>query len=186
MEVQTKHETGRFQACTSNPRTCHNLTRNSTQEVFKPACVTRAEFISGMKKERIASAEGLKVYTGSTCQQINPDMSQLNPEFNPKSSLHTFDTGFLEPAEFREFYKFCFQFNREGTIKVPLTCHNYQHETPPSVLSRTLPNRTHNLSQLNPNFSHASQISHSLTHSLTHSRLKCNPTTIHRISRRNW
>jgi hypothetical protein len=169
--------------CHNLTRTCHNLTRNSLPQIeFKPACVTRAEFISGMKKERIASAEGLKVYTGwSTCQQINPNMSQLNPEFTPKSALHTFDTGFLEPAEFREFYKFCFQFNREGTIKVPLTCHNYQHEPPLSVLSRTLPNRTHNLSQLNPNFSHAS-----LIHSLTHSRLKCNPTTIRRISRRNW
>lgn len=29
--------------------------------------------------------------------------------------LPTLDTGFLDHSEFRDFYKFCFQFNRQGT-----------------------------------------------------------------------
>ncbi len=32
-----------------------------------------------------------------------------------KALLPTLDTGFLDQKEFREFYKFCFQFNRQGT-----------------------------------------------------------------------
>ena len=32
-----------------------------------------------------------------------------------KSILPSLDTGFLEASEFKEFYKFCFQFNRQGT-----------------------------------------------------------------------
>jgi len=32
-----------------------------------------------------------------------------------KELLPSLDTGFLEQAEFKDFYKFCFQFNRQGT-----------------------------------------------------------------------
>lgn len=32
-----------------------------------------------------------------------------------KELLPSFDLGFMEGDEFREFYKFCFQFSREGT-----------------------------------------------------------------------
>jgi len=31
------------------------------------------------------------------------------------NALPSLDTGFLEQTEFKDFYKFCFQFNREGT-----------------------------------------------------------------------
>lgn len=34
-----------------------------------------------------------------------------------KKLLPTLDTGFLEVSEFREFYKFCFKFNCQGTYK---------------------------------------------------------------------
>lgn len=34
-----------------------------------------------------------------------------------KQMLPTLDTGFLEATEFRDFYKFCFQFNCEGTYR---------------------------------------------------------------------
>eukprot|EP00546_Thalassionema_frauenfeldii_P008241 CAMPEP_0178915004 /NCGR_PEP_ID=MMETSP0786-20121207/11765_1 /TAXON_ID=186022 /ORGANISM="Thalassionema frauenfeldii, Strain CCMP 1798" /LENGTH=206 /DNA_ID=CAMNT_0020588025 /DNA_START=349 /DNA_END=969 /DNA_ORIENTATION=+ len=34
-----------------------------------------------------------------------------------KEKLPALDTGFLDQAEFKDFYKFCFQFNREGTHK---------------------------------------------------------------------
>lgn len=34
-----------------------------------------------------------------------------------KSILPSLDTGFLERTEFKELYKFCFQFNRQGTHK---------------------------------------------------------------------
>lgn len=59
----------------------------------KQGCITRKEFVSGMETNYIADAEGLK------------------------SSLYTFDSGFLESSEFREFFKFVFQFSREGTNK---------------------------------------------------------------------
>jgi hypothetical protein len=34
---------------------------------------------------------------------------------NLESLKPTLDTGFLENSEFKDFYKFCFQFNRQGT-----------------------------------------------------------------------
>mmetsp|Transcript_12440 Transcript_12440/g.18246 ORF Transcript_12440/g.18246 Transcript_12440/m.18246 type:complete len:250 (-) Transcript_12440:95-844(-) len=34
-----------------------------------------------------------------------------------KELLPSLDTGFLDETEFKDFYKFCFQFNREGTHK---------------------------------------------------------------------
>jgi hypothetical protein len=37
-------------------------------------------------------------------------------KFN-KVVLPTLDTGFLDPSEFKDFYKFCFNFNRQGTHK---------------------------------------------------------------------
>mmetsp|Transcript_31012 Transcript_31012/g.29620 ORF Transcript_31012/g.29620 Transcript_31012/m.29620 type:complete len:222 (+) Transcript_31012:221-886(+) len=62
--------------------------------VSKPGQVTRKEFTTGMtnvfKKD---SLEGLKTV------------------------LPSLDPGFLERAPFRDFYKFVFQFNREGTHK---------------------------------------------------------------------
>jgi hypothetical protein len=61
--------------------------------VSKPGTVTRKEFTTGMlttfKKD---SAEGLK------------------------SILSTLDPGFLERGPFREFYRYVFQFSREGKL----------------------------------------------------------------------
>ena len=37
------------------------------------------------------------------------------PDFG--KCLPSLDTGFMEQKEFKDFYKFCFQFNREGTHK---------------------------------------------------------------------
>lgn len=59
----------------------------------KPGCITRTEFIQGMRTMRKESLESLK---------------QMAPSCDP---------GFLERNEFREFYKFVFQFSREGTRK---------------------------------------------------------------------
>ena len=59
----------------------------------KPGCVTRAEFRAGMHTMRKESVEALK------------------------KSLPSFDPGFLERNEFRDFYKFVFQFSRDGTRK---------------------------------------------------------------------
>ena len=64
--------------------------------ISKPGMVTRKEFTTGMlttfKKD---SAEGLK------------------------SILSTLDPGFLERGPFREFYRYVFQFSREGNICFP-------------------------------------------------------------------
>lgn len=59
----------------------------------KPGAITKTEFIEGMKTIRKNSVSDLK------------------------SHLATLDPGFLERPEFREFYKFVFQFSREGTYK---------------------------------------------------------------------
>jgi len=59
----------------------------------KPGCVTKEEFAAGMEKNNVADEDRLK------------------------SSLSLFDPGFLEAAEFREFFAFVFQFSREGTNK---------------------------------------------------------------------
>lgn len=42
---------------------------------------------------------------------------QLDSISKFQSLLPALDTGFLDRTEFREFYKFCFQFNRAGTHK---------------------------------------------------------------------
>lgn len=59
----------------------------------KPGQVTRSEFVAGMKSMRVST------------------MAEL------KGRVPSFDTGFLEKSEFREFYRFCFTFSREGTHK---------------------------------------------------------------------
>lgn len=59
----------------------------------KSGCITRSEFVSGMESNYIADAAALQ------------------------GSLYTFETGFLETAEFRDFFRFVFQFSREGTNK---------------------------------------------------------------------
>lgn len=59
----------------------------------KPGCITRAEFHAGMRTMRKDSLDALK------------------------TSLPSFDPGFLERNEFRDFYKFVFQFSRDGTRK---------------------------------------------------------------------
>jgi len=59
----------------------------------KPAEIQREEFISGSCSLGFDSVEKLK--------EIIPSL----------------DTGFLDMDEFRDFYKFCFQFNRAGTHK---------------------------------------------------------------------
>jgi len=57
----------------------------------KAGCITRAEFTAGMHTMRKSNLEALR------------------------QSIPACDPGFLEQKEFREFYKFVFQFNREGT-----------------------------------------------------------------------
>ena len=59
----------------------------------KPGCVTRTEFYKGMRTMRKESLDALR---------------QMIPSLDP---------GFLERAEFRDYYKFVFQFSREGTRK---------------------------------------------------------------------
>eukprot|EP01035_Chromulina_nebulosa_P003775 gene3775-5160_t len=61
--------------------------------VSKPGAITKAEFISGLKKQKKFDVEGIK------------------------SMLPSLDPGFLERNEFRDFYRFVFQFSREGTHK---------------------------------------------------------------------
>lgn len=59
----------------------------------KPGCITKEEFIKGFATIGAKSMD---------------DLEKKCPSFDP---------GFLETKEFREFYKFVFQFNREGTNK---------------------------------------------------------------------
>lgn len=59
----------------------------------RPGTLTREEFLNGMKKLGVDTLPALKA---------------LIPSFDP---------GFLMDADFRSFYKFVFQFSREGTHK---------------------------------------------------------------------
>lgn len=59
----------------------------------KPGQISRTEFIEGCTKLHVDSIDKFKML------------------------LPSLDTGFMEDSEFREFYKFCFQFNRQGTHK---------------------------------------------------------------------
>ena len=59
----------------------------------RPGAMTKKEFTTGMLALSMDSLEGLKTI------------------------LPSLDPGFLERAEFRSFYKFVFQFSREGTHK---------------------------------------------------------------------
>ena len=59
----------------------------------KPAQISKQEFISGCAK--------LEVDSWAKMKKLMPSL----------------DTGFLETKEFKDFYKFCFQFNRQGTHK---------------------------------------------------------------------
>mmetsp|Transcript_9610 Transcript_9610/g.23293 ORF Transcript_9610/g.23293 Transcript_9610/m.23293 type:complete len:234 (+) Transcript_9610:188-889(+) len=59
----------------------------------KPAQITKEEFMGGCNNLEIDTIEKLK------------------------SLLPSLDTGFLDQDEFKSFYKFCFQFNRQGTHK---------------------------------------------------------------------
>ena len=57
----------------------------------KPGEIRKEEFQAGMSSMGCDSVEALK------------------------AQLPTMDPGFMEHKEFRDFYRFCFQFNREGT-----------------------------------------------------------------------
>jgi len=59
----------------------------------KPAQISREEWMSG--------CESLQLDSTDKIQQLLPSL----------------DPGFMEQMEFREMYKFCFNFNREGTRK---------------------------------------------------------------------
>ena len=61
--------------------------------VSKPGCITRTEFLKAMESMNFNSISAIK------------------------DALPTFDPGFLEDREFREFFRFVFQFSREGTHK---------------------------------------------------------------------
>mmetsp|Transcript_2760 Transcript_2760/g.5249 ORF Transcript_2760/g.5249 Transcript_2760/m.5249 type:complete len:231 (+) Transcript_2760:96-788(+) len=57
----------------------------------KPAQISKEEFISGCYKLHVDSIDKFQAL------------------------LPSLDTGFLDQLEFKDFYKFCFQFNRQGT-----------------------------------------------------------------------
>lgn len=57
----------------------------------KPAQISKQEWLQG-------------------CEKLSADSV---PKF--QALLPTLDTGFLDRSEFKDFYKFCFQFNRQGT-----------------------------------------------------------------------
>jgi len=57
----------------------------------KPAQISKDEFMSGCYEHQLDSIEKFKAF------------------------LPSLDTGFLDQDEFKSFYKFCFQFNRQGT-----------------------------------------------------------------------
>lgn len=59
--------------------------------VEKPAQISRHEWMTACSKMNLSSIESI--------QKIMPSL----------------DTGFLDRSEFKDFYKFCFQFNRQGT-----------------------------------------------------------------------
>jgi Cullin binding len=59
----------------------------------KPGCISKEEWIEGCDSLGVDSWDSLK---------------KLLPSLDP---------GFLEQSEYKNFYKFCFQFNREGTYK---------------------------------------------------------------------
>jgi len=59
----------------------------------KPAEISKEEWMTGCNKLRLDSIDKFK------------------------SFLPALDTGFMESEEFKDFYKFCFQFNRQGTHK---------------------------------------------------------------------
>eukprot|EP00614_Pseudopedinella_elastica_P001532 CAMPEP_0172592634 /NCGR_PEP_ID=MMETSP1068-20121228/11663_1 /TAXON_ID=35684 /ORGANISM="Pseudopedinella elastica, Strain CCMP716" /LENGTH=198 /DNA_ID=CAMNT_0013389727 /DNA_START=80 /DNA_END=673 /DNA_ORIENTATION=- len=59
----------------------------------KPGEIKREEFLAGMGQMHVDSAASLK------------------------SLIPSFDTGFMEHKEFRDFYRFCFKFNREDAQK---------------------------------------------------------------------
>lgn len=59
----------------------------------KPGTITKAEWMTG-------------------CRSLPADrLDQF------QSLIPSLDTGFLDKIEFKDFYKFCFQFNRQGTHK---------------------------------------------------------------------
>jgi Cullin binding len=62
--------------------------------VSKPGTVLRKEFVNGM----------MNVFGKDSIEGL-------------KSAVPSLDPGFLERSEFRDFYKFVFQFSREGTHK---------------------------------------------------------------------
>jgi len=66
----------------------------------KPGVISEAEW------QRVTSCPRLPTYGSSspTVEALKEGWDQLDP-------------GFLDNAEFRPFYKFCFEFNREGTKK---------------------------------------------------------------------
>lgn len=62
----------------------------------KPGEIKRDEFLAGMREMGVDSKAALK------------------------TKLASLDTGFMEHREFREFYRFCFKFNREDIQKKTL------------------------------------------------------------------
>jgi Cullin binding len=77
----------------------------------KPGCITAEEWTKGCDKLRVDSWDALK------------------------KQLPALDTGFLERAEFRDLYKFCFKFNLSGTHRT------LQKEVVVDLLKMTLKDR---------------------------------------------
>mmetsp|Transcript_5816 Transcript_5816/g.9665 ORF Transcript_5816/g.9665 Transcript_5816/m.9665 type:complete len:253 (+) Transcript_5816:341-1099(+) len=64
------------------------------EAVAKPAQISRIEWMSACQKLQADGVDTFKTLV-----------------------IPTLETGFLDNEEFKDFYKFCFQFNREGTHK---------------------------------------------------------------------
>ena len=79
--------------------------------VSKPGAITRAEFISGLKKQKKFDVEGIK----SMLPSLDPGFLERN-EFRGLMVLYILfvTLNFVSTAE---FYRFVFQFSREGTHK---------------------------------------------------------------------
>jgi len=75
--------------CESDIRVLVLLWKMGSKE--KPGQITKEEFLSG-------------------CSQL-----QVDSFVKFKKLIPSLDTGFMDQDEFKDFYKFCFQFNRQGT-----------------------------------------------------------------------
>ena len=88
----------------------------------KSGCITRSEFVSGMESNYIADAAALQgsLYTFETGFLETAGIAMTNflhPTFLISTNITIASKLFVYFAEFRDFFRFVFQFSREGTNK---------------------------------------------------------------------